>query len=90
MQCRKEAVPVFTTSSHEQEEEVASSHAGSTPKNVITGLHSSKRTLDPTNVPEAPTLPRSCARKPWEYLCAACCVSQPKDDQTGPYIGVLG
>jgi hypothetical protein len=25
-----------------------------------------------------------------EYLCAACCLSRSKDDQTGPYIGVLG
>jgi hypothetical protein len=25
-----------------------------------------------------------------EYLCAACCLLRPKDDQTGPYIGVVG
>jgi hypothetical protein len=25
-----------------------------------------------------------------EYLCAACCLCSPKDDQTGPYIGILG
>jgi hypothetical protein len=36
------------------------------PNNVIAGLHPSMRTPTPTNVPEAPTLPRSCARKPWD------------------------
>jgi hypothetical protein len=98
MQCRKEAVPVFTPSSSAAIR--SRTVAGSTtnrkkqqrvvvlivlPKNVIAGLHPSRRTLDLTNVPEAPTLPMSCARKPWD----ACCFSQPKDDRTtrrGPYI----
>jgi hypothetical protein len=82
MQCRKEAVPVFSPSSHEQEEEAASSCSLlpatnrkkkqrvvvliALPKNVIAGIHLSKRTLDPMNVPEATTLPRFCARKPWD------------------------
>jgi hypothetical protein len=75
-------VPVFSPSSHEQEEEAASSRSLlpatnrkkkqrvvvliALPKNVIAGLHLSKRTPDPTNVPEATTLPRSRARNPWD------------------------
>jgi hypothetical protein len=46
------------------------------PKNVITGLHLSRRTPNPTNVLEDPTLPRSCARKLWDgnlFVCSKLC-----------------
>jgi hypothetical protein len=97
MQCRKEVVPVFTPSSsaaiHEQEEEeVASSRVGGTPQKRDRRSSPEQANSESDERPGGSYSPKVlCAQAMGrEYLCAACCLYSPKDDHTGPYIGILG
>jgi hypothetical protein len=79
-------------SDHEQEEEeVASSRAGGTPQK-----RDHRSSPEQANSESDERLGGSyspkvlCAQAMGrEYLCAACCLCDSKDHQTGPYIGIL-
>jgi hypothetical protein len=80
-------------SDHEQEEEeAASSCAGGTPQK-----RDRRSSPEQANSESDKHLGGSYSPKVLraqamgrEYLCTACCLYFPKDDQTGPYIGILG